>query len=595
MLLKIIRLAIKGRKKSTVLQFSKKLGFTLIEILISVSVLAVLGTAVVYILNPSEIIVQNQDYIRVNDLKSLDQAIKLNKFAGFFLNYDDYKNKIYISLPDKNGDGFCSEYSLPSLVSGWSYHCAASSDDLGRTDGYGWIPIDFSNLKSQPINKLPIDPINTAVRDNYYTFNLGTSKNSYSLSAKLESEKYIIDVASLDGGNNNIVYEIRPISWTTVPTVVTGDSMGNVGSFGSIAIDPYDLPVVSYISNSGKDLKVLKCGSDDCASGNVTSLVDTAGNIGQDTAIVIGNDGFPVISYRNESTNELKVVKCTNAFCSPGNVIISVIDTSDNVGTYSSIAIGNDGYPIISYYDKSNRDLKVAKCGDAVCTPASVIKTTIDSANNVGEYTSIAIGVGDSGLPIISYYDDSNRDLKVVKCGNSACSAAGGYIITAVDGDSNVYSSTDKVGKYSSIAVSSFNLPIISYYDDSNHDLKVVKCGNSACSVAGGYTFTSVDTAGDVGEYTSIVIDKNGLPIISYYDDSNHDLKVAKCGNSACSSGNSINTADSAGRVGQYTSIAVSLSSYSDNLPVVSYYNASSKDLKIAKCNQSNNFCSNGN
>ena len=50
--------------------------------------------------------------------------------------------------------------------------------------------------------------------------------------------------------------------------------------------------------------------------------------------------------------------------------------------------------------------------------------------------------------------------------------------------------------------------------------------------------------------YTSITIGTDGLPVISYFDDTNDDLKVAKCGNAACSSGNTLTTVDSGGTVG---------------------------------------------
>src|SRR5437764_1364178 len=79
-------------------------------------------------------------------------------------------------------------------------------------------------------------------------------------------------------------------------------------------------------------------------------------------------------------------------------------------------------------------------------------------------------------------------------------------------------------------------------------------------------TITTVDSAGNVGRYTSIAI-LNGLPVISYYDFNNGDLKVARCGNTVCSVGNTITTVDSAGNVGQYTSIAIL-----NGLPVISYY-----------------------
>ena len=43
------------------------------------------------------------------------------------------------------------------------------------------------------------------------------------------------------------------------------------------------------------------------------------------------------------------------------------LDRDGYVGRYSSVAIGNTGLPIISYYDVRNGDLKVYRCSDAAC------------------------------------------------------------------------------------------------------------------------------------------------------------------------------------------------------------------------------------
>ena len=77
----------------------------------------------------------------------------------------------------------------------------------------------------------------------------------------------------------------------------------------------------------------------------------------------------------------------------------------------ASIAIGTDGFPVISYYDATNQDLKVADCGDADCSSATLI--TIDAAEIVGQDTSIAIGA--DGYPVISYYDATKSALKVAR------------------------------------------------------------------------------------------------------------------------------------------------------------------------------------
>lgn len=113
----------------------------------------------------------------------------------------------------------------------------------------------------------------------------------------------------------------------------------------------------------------------------------------------------------------LLVLKCGNPSCSAGNSTNPVEGAFSN-GMYSSITIGADGNPIISYLDSTNSDLKVVKCGNSSCSSGNFIRT-VDSTGNVGAYTSITIGT--DGLPVVSYYDSSSLDLKVVKCSNPFC------------------------------------------------------------------------------------------------------------------------------------------------------------------------------
>ena len=246
---------------------------------------------------------------------------------------------------------------------------------------------------------------------------------------------------------------------------------------------------------------------------NTLTTVDSVGGVGQYTSITIGTDGLPVISYSDVTNSDLKVVKCGNAACSSGNTLTTV-DSGGDVGSFKSITIGTDGLPVISYSDFTNFDLKVAHCGNAACSSGNTL-TTVDSGGDVGSFNSITIGT--DGLPVISYRDNTNFALKVAHCGNAACSS--GNTLTTVDS-----------GSFTSITIGTDGLPVISYRDSTNQALKVVKCGNATCSLG---TITAVDS-GDVGWCTSITIGTDGLPVISYYDQSNADLKVAKCANPFC-------------------------------------------------------------
>jgi hypothetical protein len=52
------------------------------------------------------------------------------------------------------------------------------------------------------------------------------------------------------------------------------------------------------------------------------------------------------------------------------------------VGRNTSIALTSSGNPVISYYDDTNRDLKVAVCNDATCSSPTI--TTVDSERGRG-------------------------------------------------------------------------------------------------------------------------------------------------------------------------------------------------------------------
>ena len=86
------------------------------------------------------------------------------------------------------------------------------------------------------------------------------------------------------------------------------------------------------------------------------------------------------------------------------------MDSTDNVGQFTSLAFGPDGQPAISYYDVTIRDLKFARFNGSTWT-----LTALDSTGNVGQYTTLAFGP--DGQPAISYLDDTNFDLKFARMG----------------------------------------------------------------------------------------------------------------------------------------------------------------------------------
>jgi hypothetical protein len=320
----------------------------------------------------------------------------------------------------------------------------------------------------------------------------------------------------------------------------------------------------------------------------LTPTLDSTGDVGQYSSIVLNSLGNPVISYydgtksapgttNSYGNGDLKLMVCGNPTCSSGNTITTVDrgtkHYTDDVGRFNSLALDSKGFPVISYYDRGN-GLMLAQCGNATCTSKSIKKVT--GAANI---TDTSLVLDSSGYPVIAVATETFTStgtraptFSLVRCGNASCS-----IVNSVK--------PVEAGEYISLALNRKDEPVISYYNARVGDLVVVNC-NKDCSTK---NIRIVDSTGDVGQYSSLVLvtlrDVRGQitqrPLISYYDATNGDLKVVYCSDDLCSSGNAIQTVDSAGNVGQYTSLAVAASKGN---PVISYYDATNQDLKVVTC-----------
>lgn len=389
---------------------------------------------------------------------------------------------------------------------------------------------------------------------------------------------------SLQGINDDGSVVCFVLGAPPVVSVVDDPPAGAVGSFTSLAIGTDGFPVISYMDDFVGHLKVAKCNDAACAGGDetITTVDAPVNDVGYYTSITIGADGFPVISYFDISAGNLKVAKCDDEACAGGNEIINTVDASANVvGAWSSIAISPDGFPVISYQDDTAFTLKVVKCDDAACAPGGETFTTVDDppVNHVGYFPSLAIGT--DGFPVISYLDDTAFTLKVARCFNAGCSGGAVTITTVDDPPAN------SVGRYTSLAIGTDGFPVISYQDFTAAALKVAKCNDASC-FGGDETITTIDDpSNQVGTYTSLAIGTDGFPVISYWDNTASSLKVAKCNDAACSSSRTITTVDDpSNSVGQFTSLAIG----TDGFPVISYRDPSAGALKVMKCHTASCF-----
>ncbi len=188
---------------------TSKKGFTLLELLIVVAIIAILAGAILVVINPAEILKKARDSQRVSDLTSLKSAIGLylvdvsNPALDNSTSSDRCTNYIYYTLVDTGG----ANYGCMST----SEHCIypSSTSDETQVDGAGWIPVNFTDISSgSPIASLPIDPTNSG--HYYYTYACNDSSLTFEIDAKLESTYYTTtkQMPANDGGDSTDLYEV---------------------------------------------------------------------------------------------------------------------------------------------------------------------------------------------------------------------------------------------------------------------------------------------------------------------------------------------------------------------------------------------------
>ena len=281
---------------------------------------------IIITLNPSELLKQTRDTKRISNLKSINNALSIFQ-ATKSTAYTGVVNTVYVSIPDSSST--CVNLGLPVLPGGYTYACSTSANHR-KTDGTGWIPVNFDSLDiGSPLSSLPIDPTNTTSTGLYYVYVTG---GSWELSAVMESVKFgplgDEDKTSTDGGDLDSIYEIGT-DFTLAPLreLVTPGSVPTPTPTPTPTPEPTPL-VVAYWKF-------------DDASG--TTAIDSSGR---------GHDGTLVNGPTWKSSSECKSGGCL--YFDGSNDLVTIPDSDDFNFEASDLTIDFwvkfAGLPSATYY-----------------------------------------------------------------------------------------------------------------------------------------------------------------------------------------------------------------------------------------------------
>jgi hypothetical protein len=359
------------------------------------------------------------------------------------------------------------------------------------------------------------------------------------------------------------------------------DTEADSGRSPSVATGADGLGIASYFAHT--HLRVAHCNDTACTSMSTHDIETLGSSIW--SSIKIGADGLPLISYvkylddQNVNVYDLRVAHCADRVCS--SATITTLDAAADVHANTALTIAADGFGTIAYEDSAQQSIKVAHCLNAACTNAST--RTIGTggfASDTGTPGALSVATNPIGGVSIAYNTGlPSWSLQLVTCTDPGCAHIASQVNIEPSSSPAPGQTNAAIGP--SIVYGLDGLPLLSFgvglTVNAASDLVVAHCSNVYCTLSNP---VSVHTGASTGWFTSVAIGGDGLGVVSYSDHTNLNVEVAHCADLACS-GVTHGILDEFGAQG---STGTALAIGSDGLPLITYQDNTTNVFRVVHC-----------
>jgi hypothetical protein len=249
------------------------------------------------------------------------------------------------------------------------------------------------------------------------------------------------------------------------------------------------------------------------------TILENDGEIGSRAAIVVAEDGIPLMAYMHHPAEPdgipaMKVAACSDATCSAAGPVHTIAQALIPPGTVDEgsfateveMVLPDDGLPFIVWSEWEETEsgspghLRAFKCADAHCSVGTL--TELEPAGTAGLWAAI----GPDNRPLIAQTSGEWLDMTIglVKCGDADC--AGPVERSSIEIPDHGYSTA--------VSVDGDSLPVIvaGLHDDEagTSTLGLLRCTDPVCADVPNVLEIDVH----VRELSAVAVDRADHPVI---------------------------------------------------------------------------------